>query len=326
MNPEPQTPRERAVLLLRATFLPGGYPTPSQALVWAIRGAMVLVVLLLIASAVEKSLWAWLNLLIVPAVLAIGGYLFNSSQNRATEAAAERRAQDDALRSYLEQVGQLLLDKDTHPSNSQESDEVRTLVRAWTLALLPRLDGRRKRSVVQFLYESKLITKDHDVVDLTEAYLNNANLIDLNLTGAHLRGVSLVKANLNVAKLSEADLSGAILFGANLHWAKLDGADLSGAVLMSPDTGSTPVPRTPSSTMTYTFHGTGPKNADLSGADLSGANLTDAYVSEEQLRSAGSLEGATMPNGQKYKGQYRDSRRHEQLLTWLGSYDLEDRT
>jgi hypothetical protein len=95
---------------------------------------------------------------------------------------------------------------------------------------------------------------------------------------------------------------------------------------MSPDTGSTPVPRTPSNVMTYSFHGTGPKNADLSGADLSGANLTDAYVSEEQLRSAGPLEGATMPNGQKYEGQERDSRRHEQLLTWLESYDLEDRT
>jgi hypothetical protein len=30
-------------------------------------------------------------------------------------------------------------------------------------------------------------------------------------------------------------------------------------------------------------------------------DLTDAYVSEEQLRSAKSLEGATMPNGQKYE-------------------------
>ena len=96
---EPQTTRERAVLLLRAKFLPGLHPTPSQGLVWAIRGASVLVILLLIASAFDKSLWAWLKLLIVPAVLAIGGYLFNSSQNRATEAAADRRAQDDALQS-----------------------------------------------------------------------------------------------------------------------------------------------------------------------------------------------------------------------------------
>jgi hypothetical protein len=33
-----------------------------------------------------------LNLLIVPAVLALGGYLFTRSETRATQAAAERRA------------------------------------------------------------------------------------------------------------------------------------------------------------------------------------------------------------------------------------------
>jgi hypothetical protein len=46
MEREPQTPRERALLLLRATFLPGlRLPTASQGLVWAIRGAIVLGVL-----------------------------------------------------------------------------------------------------------------------------------------------------------------------------------------------------------------------------------------------------------------------------------------
>jgi hypothetical protein len=50
-------------------------------LVWALRGAVVLGVAVLIASAFDKSLWDWLGLLIVPVVLAIGGYLFNSSQN-----------------------------------------------------------------------------------------------------------------------------------------------------------------------------------------------------------------------------------------------------
>jgi hypothetical protein len=127
-----------------------------------IRGVIVAGILVLIASAVasavDKPLWAWLNLLIVPAVLAIGGYLFTSSQNRATQAAAERRAQDDALQSYINQMGQLLLDRDTQLLHPEEGDDARTLARAWTLTVLPRLDGLRKRSVVQFLYESGLIT------------------------------------------------------------------------------------------------------------------------------------------------------------------------
>ena len=303
MEQEPQTARERAVLLLRA-LIPERLPIPASGfrrLVWTIWIALVLGICLLIIFAVDKPLWDWLGLLIVPAVLAIGGYFFNRSQNRATQAAAERRAQDEALQAYLNQIGQLLLDKDTQLRQSEEGDEVRTLVRAWTLAVLPRLDGLRKRTVVQFLYESRLITKAHAVLDLTEAYLNFAHLVGVNLREAHLRGVSLVKANLNDTKLSGADLSGAILFGAHLHWAKLDGANLSKAVLMSSDTGSIPFPIASSTRRTSTFHSAGPKNADLSRADLRGADLTDAYVSEEQLRSAESLKGATMPNGQKYE-------------------------
>src|ERR687898_477166 len=42
-----------------------------------------------------RTLWDWLGLLIVPVVLAIGGYLFNSSQNRATQEATDERTKAD---------------------------------------------------------------------------------------------------------------------------------------------------------------------------------------------------------------------------------------
>src|SRR3712207_3248037 len=42
----------------------------------------------------KRTLWDWLGLRIIPAVLAVGGCLFTRSENRATQAAAERRAQD----------------------------------------------------------------------------------------------------------------------------------------------------------------------------------------------------------------------------------------
>jgi uncharacterized protein YjbI with pentapeptide repeats len=54
------------------------------------------------------------------------------------------------------------------------------------------------------------------------------------------------------------------------------------------------------------FDSPGPKNASLRLADLSEVDLTDAYVSQEQLLSAASLEGATMPNGQKYEDWLKD--------------------
>ena len=67
-----------------------------------------------------KTLWDWMDLLIVPIVLAIGGYLFTRSENRATQAtaerqhratqaAAERRAQEEALQGYLDQMSDMLI-------------------------------------------------------------------------------------------------------------------------------------------------------------------------------------------------------------------------
>jgi hypothetical protein len=313
MDQDPQTPRERAVLLLRAALLPRWRLTAGQGLIWVVRGTVVLVVFGLIASAVasavDKPLWAWLNLLIIPVVLAIGGYWFTSSQNRATQAAAERRAQDDALQSYLNQMGQLLLDKDSQLLHPEEGDDARTLARAWTLTVLPRLDGLRKRSVVQFLYESGLITKDHVVIDLTGAHLAKANLTEANLEEANLCGAYLARANLVKVNLRRAELSNAKLFGADLSLAKLNGANLSDAVLIG-DKRSTLFQRI-SATDKYTLGGIGPKNADLGYADLSGANLTNAYASEKQLESAESLKGATMPNGRKYENWLRIKRHRD---------------
>jgi uncharacterized protein YjbI with pentapeptide repeats len=91
-----------------------------------------------------------------------------------------------------------------------------------------------------------------------------------------------------------------MMFGANLLMAELCRADMSRAMLMSENTDSIPLQRL-SATRNYVLDSPGPKNADLSGADLRGVDLTDAYVSEEQLRSAESLEGATMPNGLKHE-------------------------
>jgi uncharacterized protein YjbI with pentapeptide repeats len=306
---------------------PGWRPTRRQ-LLWAVSIVGVVALLLLIRLGYAyrwtgfglykvngevqpfKTLWDWLGLLIVPAVLAIGGYLFTRSENQRRDRIAEdqraldreladERRQDDLLQAYLDRMAQLLTDKDRPLHGAKPEDNLSAVARAWTLTVLPSLDGLRKRSVVQFLYESGLITKDHVVIDLTGAHLATANLTSANLKGANLSGAYMARAKLDDATLSEADLGDAKLFGANLSLAEPDGANLNATVLMG-DERSTPLQRI-SAIRKYTLGGVGPKNADLSGANLSGANLIDAYVSEEQLDSAESLKGATMPNGRKYE-------------------------
>jgi hypothetical protein len=274
-----------------------------------------------------RTLWDWMKLLIIPAVLAGGGLWFNRQQReqevriaarqREQELeAADRRAQDEALQAYLDQLGQLLLNKEWPLRQSEEGDDVRTLARARTLTVLSRLDGDRPRSVVQFLYESGLITKDRAVLDLNGANLSRADLRGVDLPGADLRRAVLRGADLSAepfklsffgvetqttfsffiskTNLAGADLRRADLRGADLRGAVLRGANLSAAILREANL----------------------LQADLSEADLSEANLLRANLRGANLRGANlrgarhpeaeSLEGATMPNGQKYEEWLKD--------------------
>jgi hypothetical protein len=248
---EPRTAQERALELLRATLATSSWlpTTEAKRLVWAIRCAIVLGLLVLIASVVDKTLWDWLQLLIIPAVLAGGGLWFNAQQRAREQQIADDRTQDEALQAYLDKMTELLvvrgLGKPQDDTDELQENPVRTVAWARTKTVLRRLDGNRKGAVLRFLREADLIKKGRPVIR--------------NLSGADLR-----EANLEGSVLEDTALEGVVLRKAVLRKANLTGADL--------------------------------KDADLTGADLSGA-----IVTKEQLEAAKYLEGATMPNGQKYE-------------------------
>jgi len=113
-----------------------------------------------------KTAWDWLQLLIVPAMLAGLVVFFNASQasrdqrhedNRIrVDRALEREARYDAtLESYLTQMSKLMLER--HLLNSRRGSPLRKVARAITLTTLRRLDGRRKGEVVRFLHEAGLL-------------------------------------------------------------------------------------------------------------------------------------------------------------------------
>src|ERR1700740_190017 len=71
----------------------------------------------------NKTLWDWLQLLIVPFVLAVGGLLFNFATSKTDQDIAERRYQTDQiiaqdnqretlLQIYLDRISELLLNQD----------------------------------------------------------------------------------------------------------------------------------------------------------------------------------------------------------------------
>ena len=285
-----------------------------------------------------KTVWDWLQLLIVPIMLSLITVAFTWQQNtrqqqierqqnerqqqledhRAQQAQKienqraqaerdlqEQRAQQATLQAYLDQMGTLLLDRDLR--NASEDSDVRRLARARTLVVLDALASDRQDRVFRFLEETELIQAvppDRPPI----VSLKYASLRDLKLTGKQLlRNTDLTQATLSGAALSEAHLEGTDLSGAHLGNADLTGAylmdaKLSGAYLYDTDLGGADLSGADLSDAEGRFKsGARMIRTRLDGADLSGADLTKARVTEEQLREAESLEGATMPDGQKYE-------------------------
>ena len=257
----------------------------------------------------EKTLWDWMELLVVPAVLAVGALLFNRAERKAELRIEDQRAQTEreissdrlreaSLQAYLDKMTELLLDKGLR--ESKPSDEIRTVARVRTLTVLRALDGKRKGLLLRFLHDSDMIMASNETISLSESDLSEADLskadlhnsdlsranlfeADLSsadLTGANLESATLIVAKLVEAKLEKANLVKANLFRANLARAHLEDACLREVLLIAGDLTE--------ATLT---------GADLSEANLTRAQLTRAQVTGQQLAQAKSLKGAIMPNG-----------------------------
>lgn len=109
-----------------------------------------------------------------------------------------------------------------------------------------------------------------------------ANLCEVSICGADLRGANLYRADLCEADLYKTNLYHADLRGANLRGADLYQADLCGANLY---------------------------RADLTGAELCGADLRGAYLCEVNLRGANlreaDLRGADLREANLYEANLR---------------------
>jgi hypothetical protein len=262
----------------------------------------------------DKTLWDYLDLLFVPAALALGAYWLNRTQRmrelRHAEAQEKRaliierqRAQDEALQAYLDQMSQLLTDKDRPLHRAEPHDRLSRVARARTLTVLTRLDGDRKGSALNFLSESGLITGSRPILDLSGADLSKTILEAPDLRGARFAGADFGQATLPGADFRGANLYFAALKRANLRGAKLGDANLLSAVLSHTILSRADLKEANLRLAVLT-------DADLSYADLEGADLGGTSCGELEQEAA-SLKGATMPNGQKYEDWLKSKGRGE---------------
>jgi hypothetical protein len=235
-----------------------------------------LTIAILIGYRYGITLWDWIKLLIVPTVIAGGGIWFNRQQRDRELDIAERRTQDEALQAYLDQMSSMLIPNKDQPSlyKARPGDSLSSVARARTLTMLPRLDGRRKARVVQFLYESGLVSTGHRVVDLRGADLENASLSEADLTRADLSGTVLYGADLSRARMWSANLATATLEDADLRRAELGHANLADANLAGANLSL--------SELSWTNL----NGAELEHAELWRTSLVEASMIEADLRGS----------------------------------------
>jgi uncharacterized protein YjbI with pentapeptide repeats len=292
-----------------------------------------------------KTLWDWMDLLLVPLVLAVGAAFFAWLTNKRQRETAEQRLREQrriehdrvraaALQTYLDCMTELL---QAGLRTSEPDDETRHIARVQTLATLRQLDGERKGWLLRFLYESNLIGKhpvlvlrgaDLDGADLRGADLSGANLGGASLAQAHLQGTNLSWAMLHGARLAgavlhgahlvladlrEADLRGAKLQGANLSWAKLRGARLDDATQLDAKW-----------RIVWSIVNHGGVERDLQGIDAVGADLHATDLGRADLRGANlamalltmaRLQGANLGGAELHGADLRGANLHGARVT-----------
>jgi uncharacterized protein YjbI with pentapeptide repeats len=221
-----------------------------------------------------RSLWDWLDLLIVPLALAVLALYLNRSERAAERRAAEQRAMTEreiaatarhqaTLEAYYDRMAELMLPPH-ELLDSAAGSPVRVIAQARTLAALRSLDARRVSQLARFLAGAGLSAREKPLIDFQGADLSGASFAGANLSRLNLAGINLAGADLRGADLSESDLS-----GADLSQAALPEANLSSAILTSADLSETDL-----------------READLSDAQASGAILGHARLGGAYLLRA----------------------------------------
>ena len=288
-----------------------------------------------------KSLWDWMDLLIIPVVLALAALYINRQQRRNELTIEDNRAQDLFLQSYYDKMTELLISEKLR--EKEQGDEAIVVARARTLTTVRRLDGERKGMLLRFLYEANLLDAENPVMslqtaDFSKADLKNVSLVKICLKGANLQGANMEWANLKEANLQGADLRKANLHQANLHKANLQGSNLQEsnlskvylreAILRYPDMPQASIPEQhmPDDPLPeFEPQGIDLKGVNLQGADLQGADLAMANLNKTDLQGA-DLQGADLTRAILENAKLQSANLQGADLSWasLESANLDE--
>ena len=174
----------------------------------------------------RKTLWDWLQLFLIPLVLALVAVAFNAGQASTSQQLAEQSKQEQVVDNYLNQMSTLLMQYHLH--DSQVVDPVRALAQAITLTALDRLDGQHKNIIILFLYRSDILkyhyfkhgetecgdpkvlqkrfSDEQPIITLAQGNVSEVTINNLKLTCIDLHNTHLERSNFATSDLDRADL------------------------------------------------------------------------------------------------------------------------
>jgi len=164
-------------------------------------------------SIAPKKLWDWMQLLVVPASLAIAALVFTYFQQKKEQTLNLDKGRQEVLRDYMDQMTNLVLKQRLRRSIPHR--RVAALANSRTMAALRELDGNRKGLVVKFLIDLGPTT--------TESEEQNPSLEFTVFSNMDLRDAKLRHLNLDRVKFHDTEL-----LNADFAYAKMKGMMITG--------------------------------------------------------------------------------------------------
>lgn len=204
-----------------------------------------------------KTLWDWLDLLIIPTTIGIIGWMFKEAEKEKAKKSEEQKNLNDNLDAFFKIMTELITNNELLNDNEESS----IIARTRTILAFDSLDGVRKGQVLQFLYESNIIKIDSNII-LTGANLKNAKLDGILLKNIELKGIYFNNASLKNSFLDNSFFSGSDLSNVDFTNSSLQNTDLSYTNLTKAKL----------------------SNLDLTSVNFEGANLSKADLRGSKLK------------------------------------------
>lgn len=200
-----------------------------------------------------KTLWDWLDLLIVPTSIGIIGWIYKDYEKKKEEKKQIENTNNEIFNNYIKNISELILKNNLLESNKNAANLARTL----TIVALENLDGERKGQILQFLKESDVLQKvellganfknsdlqgivlknqifkgiDFSNSNFQNSFLDGTQFISCNLSSSNFSNSSLLNVDFNYSNLCDSILKNNDLESVKFNCAEMHNADLRNSTI-----------------------------------------------------------------------------------------------